>query len=463
MKRFMQYALLCTFMWLSTAVYAQEGVTWKEMHKVQKKETIFGIARDYGLTIEELIKANPEMNTPGYELKKGDFIFIPFSEAEKAQRAQKPQQQPQTTAAPAAPAPKAKDDVRKRAIRVGVMLPLHDVDGDGRRMVEYYRGMLLAIDSLKKRGISVDVNAWNVPIDADIRQTLLEKQAPKCDIIFGPLYTKQMKPLSDFVSHYGIKLVIPFSISGNDVAENPNIYQVYQSPSELNEATIEQYLKRFPTSHTVFIDCNDSTSQKGVFTGGLRKQLDARGIKYNLTNLRSSDDAFAKAFSRTQPNVVVLNTGRSPELNTALAKMNALVARTPGITISLFGYTDWLMYQHVYQDLFFKYDTYIPTTFYRDAQSSKVKRVESLYKKWFGIDVQYALPRFAITGFDQAYFFLEGLHQKGMDFNGTKGESKYMPIQTPLNFKRVGNGGMKNAQRMLIHFTNGRNVTAINY
>ena len=30
----------------------------------------------------------------------------------------------------------SKTDVRKRAIRVGVMLPLHDVDGDGKRMVE---------------------------------------------------------------------------------------------------------------------------------------------------------------------------------------------------------------------------------------------------------------------------------------------------------------------------------------
>ena len=463
MKKLVKYALLALMLWLPLGAGAQEGVTWKEMHKVQKKETIFGIARDYGLTVEELIKANPEMNTPGYELKKGDFIFIPFSAAEKASK-----QQAATPAVAATPAAtpavaSGKDDVRKRAIRVGVMLPLHDVDGDGRRMVEYYRGLLLAVDSLKKRGISVDVSAWNVPIDADIRQTLLEKQAPKCDIIFGPLYTKQMKPLSDFVRTYGIKLVIPFSISGNDVAQNPNIYQVYQSPTELNQATIDEFLKRFPTSHPVFIDCNDSTSQKGVFTMGLRKQLDARGTKYNLTNLRSADEAFAKAFSRTQPNVVILNTGRSPELNATLAKLNALVASEPGIGISLFGYTDWLMYTHVYQDLFYKYDTYIPTTFYRDAQSAKVRRVESLYKKWFNTDVQYALPRFAITGFDQAYFFLLGLHEKGMAFNGTKGESKYQPIQTPLNFKRVQGGGMKNVQRMLIHYTFNHQVVAINY
>ena len=31
-----------------------------------------------------------------------------------------------------------------RTVRLGVMLPLHDLNGDGRRMVEYYRGVLMA-------------------------------------------------------------------------------------------------------------------------------------------------------------------------------------------------------------------------------------------------------------------------------------------------------------------------------
>ena len=34
------------------------------------------------------------------------------------------------------------------------MLPLHKIDGDGRRMLEYYRGLLLGIEDLKKQGVS---------------------------------------------------------------------------------------------------------------------------------------------------------------------------------------------------------------------------------------------------------------------------------------------------------------------
>ena len=98
-------------------------------------------------------------------------------------------------------------------ISVGVMLPLHQVDGDGKRMIEYYRGMLTAFEQLKKEDYNINVHAWNVNIDTDIKTTLLDPNAAKCDLIFGPLYSKQVKPLGDFCKTKGIRLVIPFSIS----------------------------------------------------------------------------------------------------------------------------------------------------------------------------------------------------------------------------------------------------------
>ena len=56
---------------------------------------------------------------------------------------------------------------------------------------------------------------------------------------------------------------------------------------------------------------------------------------------------FAKAFDASKQNVVVLNTGRSPELNVTLAKLNGLKVTAPAMRISLFGYTEWLMYTKV--------------------------------------------------------------------------------------------------------------------
>ena len=457
-KAIIRYLFMLFVAFLCTTAVAQ-NLKWRDMYQVKKKDTIFGIAKNYGLTVDELINANPEMKVAGYELKKGDYIFIPYPantdpKAATTKAATTPQ--PQTVA-------KTTQSQTTKTIKVGVVLPLHDVDGDGKRMTEYYRGFLMGCDSLKQQGYSIDVHAWNVPADADIRPTLQDASIRNCDVIFGPLYTKQVKPLSDFCKGAGIKLVIPFSIWGDEVSRNSEIFQVYQSLDELNNASIDAFISRFGNQHPVFIDCNDSTSKKGIFTFGLRNRLNARGVKYSITNLKSNEELFSKAFSRTQPNVVVLNTGRSPELTVAIAKLKALVASNPGVVVSLFGYTEWLMYTRNNLDNFYKFNTYIPSTFYYNPLSAKTQHLENGYRRWFGLETLYALPKFALMGYDHAQFFIRGLYKYGKAFNGTKPQNVYTPLQTPLDFKRVGSGGMQNRAFMLVRYTNDKKIELINY
>lgn len=353
------------------------------------------------------------------------------------------------------------DDVRQRAIRVGVMLPLHNINGDGKRMIEYYRGILMACDSLKQSGISVDIHAWNAAEDADIIQILHDNDAARCDIIFGPLYSKQMQAMSDFVQRNDIRLVIPFSINAPQLLTNPNIFQIWQSPTNVTNSSIDRYLENFKDYHPVFIDCNDSTSKKFPFTSGLRRQLDNRGIVYNITNLKSSEEQFSKAFSRTQKNIVILNTGRSQELGVAFAKLNGLLLKEPTLEISMFGYTEWLSYTRTHLENFYKYDTYIPSAFHYNPLTPQTQRLEQKYRWNFHSDMQHALPRFALTGFDHAFFFLKGLHKYGKSFNGAAGMFGYPPVQTPLMFERLGNGGFQNRSVSLVHYTTDHRMEMI--
>lgn len=353
------------------------------------------------------------------------------------------------------------DDVRQRAIRVGVMLPLHNINGDGKRMIEYYRGILMACDSLKQSGISVDIHAWNAAEDADIIQILHDNDAARCDIIFGPLYSRQMQAMSDFVQRNDIRLVIPFSINAPQLLANPNIFQIWQSPTNVTNSSIDRYLENFKDYHPVFIDCNDSTSKKFPFTSGLRRQLDNRGIVYNITNLKSSEEQFSKAFRRTQKNIVILNTGRSQELGVAFAKLNGMLLKEPTLEISMFGYTEWLSYTRTHLDNYYKYDTYIPSAFHYNPLTPQTQRLEQKYRWNFHSDMQHALPRFALTGFDHAFFFLKGLHKYGKSFNGAAGMFGYPPVQTPLMFERLGNGGFQNRSVSLVHYTTDHRMEMI--
>ena len=452
MIRFLKYSLLTVLLCLATIADAQTQ-NYREMHKVKKGETIFGIAKKYEISIEELIKANPDMNSVGYELKKGDYIFIPYPTGKPATTTSKDKsaQQNKTVAA------------KTNTVKVGIMLPLHNVDGDGRRMVEYYRGILMGCDKLKKEGINIDIKAWNVAIDTDINQTLSQQGATDCDVIFGPLYSKQVPALSEFTKKHGIKLVIPFSITGNDVAKNPNIFQVYQSPELFYGEVVKQFTTRFSESHVVVVDCNDKQSDKGVFTFTLRKTLADKGMTCSITNITNSDESFAKAFSTTKPNIVVLNTARSPELNAVIAKLDKYKATMPSVKVSLFGYTEWLMYAKYNMDKFCKYDTCIPSHFYYNPLSTATKDFSTEYLKKFDQSMMDYMPRFAITGYDHAMFFIRGIGKQGKLFNGTEPDAK--ALQAQLKFRKADgqNSGMQNHNLMFVHYNTNKTISIIQF
>ena len=409
MKLFLRYFLSAILLCLCLQAVGQNA-KWRDVYKVKKKDTVYGIARKYNLTEEELARVNPEMKVQGYVLKEGDFVFIPFSSSSKAK--------PSASAKPA-----VTHVVQGKTVKVGIMLPLHRVDGDGLRMTEYYRG----------------------------------------NVIFGPLYSTQVHGLAEFCRARDIKMVIPFSISGDDVSLYSQIYQVWQSPDRLTNNAIEYYLKTFPRAHVVFVDSNDKTSKKGSFTFGLRQRLEALGQHYGITNLTSSADAFAKQFSSTETNVVVINTGRSPELTALLGKLQTLRAANPGLRISLWGYTEWLMYLGIDKEKFHQFDTYIPSTFFYNPYDERTRRFEASYRTWFHTDMQQALPRFAITGYDQAQFFLRGFANYGKNFKGRADQNSYRAMQSPLSFKQISTAGMQNDYFQLVHFRTDGGIDALSY
>jgi hypothetical protein len=299
--------------------------------------------------------------------------------------------------------------------------------------------------------------------DVEYRPVLLDDAATRCDLIIGPLYSKQMDVLSEFVKYYDIRLLIPFSINAPQLTTNRNIFQVWQSPTEINEATINHFMERFKDYHPVIIDCNDSTSRKGNFTSGLRRQLELHNIEYKVTNLKSTEDAFFKSFSTTKRNVVILNTGRSQELGIAFSKLNGMKVKYPELEITMFGYTDWLMYTNRYLENLYKFDTYIPSVFYYNPLSPATQRLQQKYRRNFRADMPSQLPRFALTGFDHAYFFLRGLHKYGKTFNGAAGMFGYPPVQTPLQFERYGNGGLRNRAFLFVHYKPDHLVETIRF
>ena len=85
------------------------------------------------------------------------------------------------------------------------------------------------------------------------------------------------------------------------------------------------------------------------------------------------------------------------------------------------------------------------------------------YRWNFHTDMMQALPRFAVTGFDHAMFFLKGFYKQGKKFTGAPGSVGYIPVQTPLKFEKIANGGYRNTSLLFVHYKPTHQIETINY
>ena len=457
MIHFVRNIIITLLLALPLSALAQSSNQWRDIHKVKRHETVFGIARNYDITIDELLDANPEMREKGYELKKGDQIFIPYSKNSKPAVQSKTENTKQKEVAPAGPS----------VVRVGVMLPFLDHSSEGTRMVEYYRGVRAALDTLSKEGIKTEVNLWNINKDSVLTKVLAHNPSiAKQNIILGPLYTSQVHTLAEFCRKNNVALVMPFSIDADDATTNPNVFQIYQSDSQLAGRSIGAFIERFAKTHRpIFVNTNTPQEGKYAFTKALRETLQSRGIKEELTDINTPLREFAKHFSQTQPNVIILNSAAYKPLERLFEKLDSLKKIDPSLIISTYGYNEWFIYQPNLEKDYFKYNVHIPTTYYFSRTSDRVEDFERDYKNRYGQGMNPdCLPRMALLGYDHTMYFVRGMSKYGRSYVGNeKQNTGFKPLQSRLEFKRLGKGGYQNTNFQIIRFKTDGTMDSLTY
>jgi len=348
-------------------------------------------------------------------------------------------------------------------INVGIILPLHNDDGDGKRAIEYYRGLILAAEEMKNEGVEVNFYAWNAHINADVKKILQDPNAKKCDFFFGPMYTKQLPTLQAFAAANGAKVIIPFSINGDPASHYNNVFQIYQEPNFARTEAIKKFAEKFSTSQVVVVGCSDENSSKGDFTAELRGLLTGKGMGYTLTSLSTPNELFVKAFNSKKNNMVVLNSSSNKSLKEAFKKLEALKKDHPELSISVFGYTEWLTYANDYAPFYHKFDMYIPTHSYFDPSDPRIQKLLSAYKNKFGADMNSQNnPRFGVMGYDHGRFFFRGFSKMGRDYKGIYANND--ALQTRIYFGKVGQtGGMQNIGFKFIHYKTDKTISIMEF
>ena len=441
----------------------------RDMHRVERKETIYSISRLYGITEAELIAANPELRTE--KLKKGKFLCIPYTSAGNNQKEQEQPVSPTTIPTDNELFDKSKKENPKIAtIKAAVMLPFM-TDGSGNRdeqirMVEYYEGFLMAVDSLKEKGVSIDIYTYDTYNNTSSVKSILAKDEMKnMNIIFGPAYPEQVKPVADFAKKNNIRLVIPFTSKGNEVFNNPSIYQINTPQSYLYSEVYEHFTRKFTNANVIFLDAEDGDKDKADFIKGLKEEL--KGKHRPFTELKGeaiTPESLKGAMNATLDNVFIPTSGTNIALIKLLPQLIVTLRDNPDYRMQLFGYPEWQTYTNDHLASFYELDTYFYSSFYTNNLFPEAIRFSSAYRKWYSKDMSNTFPKYGMLGFDTGYFFLKGLSQYGSNLEDKLNKVTVTPIQTGFKFERVNNwGGFINRKVFFVHFTKNYELIKLDF
>lgn len=430
---------------------------WKDMHKVERKETIFSISREYGITEEELIAANPELKNG--KLKRGTFLFIPYgrNEQKTQQTESKPIVQELTNEEIFSRFEDSKKEIK--TIKAAVLLPFMAGTSANMeeqiRMVEYYEGFLMAVDSLKKEGVSVDLYTYDTKgKEATLNNILARKEMKNMDIIFGPARSQDIDALATFADKNNIRLVIPFAPKVDQVFKNPHIYQVNTPQSYLYSEVYEHFNRKFSGCNVIFLNASNGDREKDEFIKGMKTGLKENGISYRDFTMTDNFYDITTVMDTLKNNIFIPTSGKSTALVKILPQLTQIRRERPGYSMNLFGYPEWQTYTNDYLASFYEIDTYFYSSFYTNNLFPAAVNFTHAYRRWYSKDMANIYPKYGMLGYDTGYFFLKGLSKYGNKMEENLDSIHVTPIQTGFKFERVNNwGGFINRKVFFVHFS----------
>ncbi|MDD4608897.1 MAG: LysM domain-containing protein [Bacteroidaceae bacterium] len=436
----------------------------REMHKIKRRDKVAKICKKYGITPAELYAANPEIRSG---LKKGKYLCIPFHQEKKAAAEKKVVVKAPTNAELFGQYQKNPKKINR--IQAAIILPflLDDEYGSREvpRMMEYYEGCLIALDSLKQEGVSVDLYTYDSgPADSTLTPILSKPEMENMDIIFGPLYSKHIDELAHFAKKTKTRLVIPFSSKDRNVFSNPYIYIINTPQSYLYSEVYEHFTRRFTNANVIFIESSDDKKEKQEFTNGLKVELDKLNIPYCTLPTQATDEQYVASLIENKENIFIPVSASEVAITGLMPHITSLIQTYPDLYIRLFGYPEWQTYTMEYLSLYYDIGTFFYSSFYTNHLYPSAKQFTSLYRNWYGREMMNTYPKFGMLGFDVTYYFLKGLSTFGNHLEDNINRIKVSPVQTGFKFIRVDNwGGFVNKKEFFINFTRDFEIKKLNF
>ncbi|MDR0574326.1 MAG: LysM peptidoglycan-binding domain-containing protein [Tannerella sp.] len=431
-------------------------------YTVPTGETMYNICRKFKTSEKELLKLNPEL---AGGLRTSMTLRIPLRINEK----DLPKEIEPDAGEVNAMLNAEKEIKRVNAAKIALLLPydtenIKSTDAK-KRITEYYEGMLLAVDTLRKQGYSTELFVYDIGEEnpSKTKKLLQEKneELKNVNLIIGGVSAEQIKLVADFAKQNQIKYVIPFTSKNDEVLDNAYIFQVNTPPAYLYANAAYAGANLFAKHHIIFLDTKDKDDQAD-FIKEFKQELQDRNISYidAVYDAGAFDANIRSLLSTSKPNMI-MPVSQSLEALTKIKTVLRTIAETKQeYNLTLFGYPVWQTYLKECLDDFHALDTYIYSLFYADNTNPSVKMFYDNYKNWYSKSPMPIFPKYAMLGFDTGMFFFNAIQNYGVNFENKLSEIRYKSIQTGFHFKRVNNwGGFINTNIYIIHYNKDFTIT----
>jgi LysM repeat protein/ABC-type branched-subunit amino acid transport system substrate-binding protein len=446
-----------------------EGEPQYRTHHVQKKETIYSISKMYNVTHEELVRLNPDLNNG---LKADMLLVIPPLDNQLATDSLAMDSTRMLISLDSIADVKdlfIRSYEPKKEMNIAITLPFqlnkitpnNKIDGNTKRFLEFYQGFLLAVDSLKKTGLSFNIYTFDSgKTEEEIQKILDLPEMKEMDLLIGPAYTSQIKKMADFSLENNIKMVIPFSTNSDQTLVNPNIFQINPPVDKNNFMMAELFIKQFSDKNIVLWRFkNSSYDDKKGFADTLSAMLTEKNIPFktvffdNIATIRA-------ALVNDKENIVIPLTSNQLALNQALPMINML--HTDKRKISLFGFSEWQNYQSLSKDLFVL-NTYMTTCFHTDFSNPEVRKYLTKFRHFYNAEPFNSQIQYGMVGYDIAFYFASAIAALGHDFEFSDKKIEVNTLQSKFYFTRMAEkGGFYSTGIFLTNHNDQTGQTAVN-
>ncbi|KAA6300931.1 MAG: hypothetical protein EZS26_002918 [Candidatus Ordinivivax streblomastigis] len=336
-----------------------------------------------------------------------------------------------------------------KSLQTALLLPF----SSGNRMVEYYEGFLLALEDIKKKGISVNLQVFDIGEDTSyLPDIFAELYWTDLDLIIGGLSDKQVKMISDYSKSRKVPYVIPFTSKGYESLNNGYVYQVNTPQLQVYTKVSNAFGKKYNNANVIFYVPNRQ-GNKMDFVQTLQKELPANNITYHVIESNDlSENDLSVYLNPEKNNVLISSDDTSETISKMMNPLKTLKQKQPELSVSIFGYPSWLVYANEQSDNFFRFNACFFSIFYVDPLSPQVKSFKNNYYKWFSKEMINTYPKYGLLGYDTAMYFLQKLSRTTSSFTG---------LQTNFSFERMPNSsGLVNTNIYLVEFHSDYTVSA---